>query len=137
MAAADAGNAVTSRNRISITRIAPDATPGIVDYGPNTAAVTASLRRAGYPTVDYPMAQAYAAGLILQRCLQECQSLNDAALRQAAASLDFTTFYSRFRIDTTGRPTGKPILLTQWRHARKTTVWPPPHRRHPLAAPWR
>ena len=115
----------------------PDAAPHAIDHGPSTTEVMASLHRAEHAAIDYPMAQAYAAGLVVQRCIQECGSLDDAALRQAAASLDFTTFYGRFRIDAAGRPTGKPALLTQWRHGRKTTVWPPPHRRHPLAHPWR
>lgn len=126
-----------AENFIGPSQWEPDAAPHAVDYGPNAAEVMSSLRRAGYPTVDYPMAQAYAAGLVIQRCLQECQSLNDAALRQAAASLDFTTFYGRFRIDATGRPTGKPALLTQWRNGVKTVIWPPPHRRQSMVCPWR
>lgn len=106
-------------------------------YGPTAAQVQASLRRAGCPAADYPAAQAYAAGVIIQRCAQEARSLDDHALRQAAAALDFTTFYGRFRIDAAGRPTGKPALLTQWRHGRKTIIWPPQHRQQPLTCPWR
>ena len=127
----------SAENFIGPSQWEPAAAPHAVDYGPNAAAVTASLRRAGYPTIDYPMAQAHAAGLVVQRCIQECQSLNDAALRQAAASLDFTTFYGRFRIDATGRPTGKPALLTQWRNGVKTVIWPPQHRRQSMLCPWR
>ena len=110
----------------------------VVDYGPDVAEVQDSLRRAGHPVIDYPMAQSYAVGVVIQRCVEECKSLDDAELRQAAASLDFTTFYGRFRIDAdTGRPVGKPALLVQWQQGRKVIVWPPEYRTGRLAYPWR
>ena len=110
----------------------------VVDYGPGVAEVQDSLRRAGHPVIDYPMAQSYAVGVVIQRCVEECKSLDDAELRQAAASLDFTTFYGRFRIDAdTGRPAGKPALLVQWQQGRKVIVWPPEYRTGRLAYPWR
>ena len=108
-----------------------------VDYGPSAAQVQESLRRAGYPAADYPAAQAYAAGVIIQRCAQESGSRQDAALRQAAATLNFTTFYGQFRIDPAGRPNAKPALLTQWRNRRKTIIWPPQYRQQTLTGPWR
>lgn len=110
----------------------------VVDYGPDVAEVQDSLQRAGHPVIDYPMAQSYAVGVVIQRCLEECKSLDDAELRQEAASLDFTTFYGRFRIDAdTGRPTGKRALLIQWQQGRKVIVWPPEYRTGRLAYPWR
>ncbi len=116
-----------------------------VDYGPDVAEVRASFDRlrmkegrAGHQVIDYPMAQAYAVGVVIQRCVEECGILDDAELRQAAASLDFTTFYGRFRIEAeTGRPIGKPALLVQWRQGRKAIVWPPEYRNGKLAYPWR
>ena len=108
-----------------------------VDYGPSAAQVQESLRRAGYPAADYPAAQAYAAGVIIQRCAQESGSRQDAALRQAAATLNFTTFYGQFRIDPAGRPNAKPALLTQWRNHCKTIIWPPQYRQQTLTGPWR
>lgn len=101
-------------------------------FGPTAAAVMNELRRAGDtapagpPPVDYPMAQAYAAGVALERCLQAAGTAADAALREAAAGLDFRTFYGRFRIDpATGRPAGRQMLLVQWQGGRKAAVWPP------------
>ena len=109
-----------------------------VDYGPGVAEVQASLRGAGHLVIDYPTAQSYAAGVVIQRCAEVCGSLDDAGLRQAAGTLDFTTFYGRFRIDAdTGRPTGKPALLVQWRQGRKMVVWPPEYRNAKLVYPWR
>ena len=116
-----------------------------VDYGPSISEVQASFdklkrngERAGHSVIDYPAAQAYAVGVVIQRCVEECGSLNDMELRRTAASLDFTTFYGRFRIDAgTGRPTGKPMLLVQWQRGRKAIVWPPERRNEKLVYPWR
>ena len=118
---------------------------GEPDYGPDVAEVQASFdrlrmngERAEHAVIDYPMAQAYAVGVVMQRCVEECGSLDDGALRAAAASLDFITFYGRFRIDPdTGRQTGKPSLLVQWRQGRKVVVWPPEYRQKSMAYPWR
>ena len=126
-----------AENFIGPSQWEPDA-GYIVDYGPAVAQVQASLLRAGHAVIDYPTAQAYAVGVVMQRCVEECGSLDDAQLRRAAASLDFTTFYGRFRIDAeTGRPVGKPALLVQWRQGRKVIVWPPEYRNEKLAYPWR
>ena len=109
-----------------------------VNYGPDAAEVQASLLRAGHAVIDYPTAQAYAVGVVIQRCVEECASLSDIDLRHVAASLDFNTFYGRFRIDAdTGRPAGKPVLLIQWQQGRKVIVWPQEYRTGMLACPWR
>ena len=111
---------------------------GDTDYGPALAEVQASLERQGCSVVDYPTAQAYAVGVVIQRCVEECGSLNDADLRRAAADLDFATFYGRFRINPeTGRQVGKPALLVQWQRGRKEIIWPPEYRTARLAHPWR
>ena len=101
-------------------------------FGPTAAAVMNELRRAGDADpagplpVDYPMAQAYAAGVALERCLQAAGTAADAALRKAAAGLEFRTFYGRFRTDpATGRPAGRQMLLVQWQGGRKVAIWPP------------
>ena len=109
-----------------------------VDHGPSAAEVQELLRRAGYPVIDYPMAQAYAVGVVIEGCIAECGSLDDGELRAAAALLDFTTFYGRFRIDAeTGRPQGKPALLVQWQEGEKVIIWPPEQRNGQLVCPWR
>ncbi len=109
-----------------------------IDYGPSRDQVQTSLRRAGHPVIDYPMAQAYAVGVVIRRILEACGTLDDTVLRQEAASQDFTTFYGRFRIDpVSGRPTAKPALLVQWQQGRKVIVWPPEHRSGPPVYPWR
>ena len=90
------------------------------DYGPTPQEVAQRLGG-----TDYPMAQGYAGGLVAQRCVEEAGSLHQPALRQAAASLDFTTFYGRFKIDDAGRQTGHQTLLVQWQGGHKAILWPP------------
>ena len=110
----------------------------VAEFGPTGAQIQQSLRRVLGSTVDYPAAQAYAAGVVLQRCLQEVETIDDAALRRAAASLDFSTFYGRFKIDPdTGRQIGRSTLLVQWREGRKVVIWPPALANDSLRYPWR
>ena len=108
------------------------------DFGPNSQQVIASLRREGEQHVDYPMAQAYAAGVVMQRCLAEAGSSDNQALREAAVRLRFSTFYGEFQIDgETGRQVGRETLLVQWQARRKVVVWPPQLAQGALAYPWR
>lgn len=72
---------------------------------------------------EYTAAGAFAAGLVAAECIRRAGSLEDARLREAAAELDFHTFYGRFRIDpATGRQTGHRVLLTRWKGGRKTLL---------------
>ena len=109
------------------------------DVGPNSAEALQVLALAaavaGLP-VDYPMAQAFASGLIAGRCAQEAGSLQDDALRKAATELDFTTFYGRFRIDEAGRQIGRSVALVQRQQGRKVVVWPAEQARSPVLYPF-
>ena len=87
--------------------------------------ILSASARAGNVSVDYPMAQAFAAGFIAQRCIEDAGSLDDGELRAAAGELDASTFYGRFRIDETGRQVGRPVTLIQRQDGRKVAVWPP------------
>ena len=96
------------------------------DYGPSTQEVLRSFEsRRGFG-IDYPMAQAYAGCLVAQRCIEDAGSLDNTALREVAAGLDFTTFYGRFLIEpATGRQLGHPMPVVQWKMGEKVVVWPP------------
>ena len=113
-------------------------TDGPEDYGPSSREVLESLRRRGHPDPDYPIVQAYAAGLVAQRCVEAAGTLESAALRETAGDLDFSTFYGRFKIDpATGHQIGRTVVLVQWQVGRKVVVWPPERSRFPLRYPWR
>lgn len=108
------------------------------EFGPSAEEVVASLRHSGYHEIDYPMAQAYAAGLVVQRCLAEAGSADSLALREAATSLRFSTFYGNFKIDgANGEQIGRETLLVQWQAGKKVIVWPPELAQGPLLYPWR
>lgn len=108
------------------------------DFGPTANQVIASLRGDGHRHIDYPLAQAYAAGVVIQRCLEETGAADSQSLREAASELDFSTFYGRFKIDgETGRQTGREVLLVQWQGGRKVIVWPPHLAQADLIYPWR
>ena len=111
-----------------------------VEYGPTAEQVLESIAVSGGASgteVDYPLVQAYAAGLVAQRCVEEAGSLEPGALREAAVNLDFSTFYGRFRIDpATGVQTGRSPLIVQWQQGRKVVVWPRSLSQGSLIYPW-
>ena len=102
--------------------------PGVVsqpDYGPSSQEVLSRLSASHPAGVDYPMAQAYAGGLVVQRCIEMAGTLNQHVLREVAGRLDFTTFYGRYRIDpSTGRQVGHRMPVVQWQEGHKIVVWP-------------
>jgi len=98
------------------------------DVGPSpelAVRILSATAQASNLAVDYPMAQAFAAGFIAQRCVADSGSLDDAGLRAAAGALDVSTFYGRFRIDETGRQVGRNVTLVQRQDGGKVVVWPP------------
>jgi branched-chain amino acid transport system substrate-binding protein len=96
----------------------------VPDFGPGPDEATEGIRAQGAPP-DYPAAQAYAACLVAQRCLEEAGA-DDESLWRAACALDFATFFGRFQIDpATGLQVGHEMVLVQWRGGRKLLVWPP------------
>ena len=94
-----------------------------VEHGPTANEVIASLGRAGHTAVDYPMAQAYAVGVVARRCLEEAGTTDSLALRRTASAMDFSTFYGRFKNRRNGAPDRQAALLVQWQRGRKVIVW--------------
>lgn len=105
-----------------------------IDVGPPQADVVRSLRArvlatlrpaAGTGHVDYPAAQAYAAGLLAMYCVREAASVDDNALLATARRLRCTTFFGAFGLDADGRQAAHEMVVVQWRQGVKTVVWPP------------
>ena len=98
------------------------------DVGPDAAEALRMLKDAAESSevpMDYPMAQAMAAGLVAERCIALAGNLEDDALLSEAVNADFTTFYGRFKIDEAGRQIGRSVALVQRQDRRKVVVWPP------------
>ncbi len=109
-----------------------------VDFGPTGEEALASMGRQSSLAPDYPMVQAYAAGLVAQRCVEEAGTLDETQVRITASRLDFSTFYGRFKIDAdSGRQVGRDVVLVQWQRGRKVMIWPPKQRQGTLVCPWR
>ena len=67
---------------------------------------------------DYVGAQAYAAGLIAERCLQ----LEPTNPLSAACTLSTDTFFGRFELDETGLQTGHRLSVVRWHRGRQTLL---------------
>ena len=106
------------------------------DYGPS-AHELATRHQLFHPGGgDYPLFQAYAAGLVVQRCVEEAGTLDNRSLREAASRLDFTTFYGRFKLDPeTGCQIGRSVVIVQWQWGEKIVVWPEKLRRAEMIYP--
>jgi ABC-type branched-subunit amino acid transport system substrate-binding protein len=97
----------------------------VVDFGPTPSQVAERIRAIGSAS-DYPAAQAYAACLIAQHCLEEAGRADDEALWRAACALDCTTFFGRFRINPrTGIQEGHEMVWVQWQGTSRVVVRPP------------
>jgi substrate-binding family protein len=67
---------------------------------------------------DYVAAQAYAVGLIAERCLE----LEPADPLSAARTLSTATFFGGFELDESGLQTGHRLSVVRWRHGRQTLL---------------
>lgn len=101
------------------------ATAPTATLGPAADEFVRAYRAAAGVDPPYPAAQAFAAGLIAERCLADAGGTDDAAVRAAAAELDEVTLFGRFRLDATGRQVGHRILTVQWQDGVRRVVWPP------------
>jgi branched-chain amino acid transport system substrate-binding protein len=72
----------------------------------------------------YQTAQATAAGLALERAIEDARSTQPQAVRDALAGLDVMTFFGRLRFDGRGANVSKPMVVEQIQHSRLHTVYP-------------
>ena len=106
------------------------------DYGPSAHELAARHRLFNPGSGDYPLFQAYAAGLVARRCVEEAGTLDNRSLREVASRLDFTTFYGRFKLDPqTGCQIGRSVVIVQWQGGAKIVVWPESMRRAQMIYP--
>ena len=95
------------------------------DYGPSSQELAERHVAFKPGGGDYALAQAYAAGLVAQRCTEEAGTLDNSVLREVVGRLEFTTFYGRFKLDQqTGCQLGRSVVIVQWQGDRKVIVWP-------------
>ena len=98
---------------------------GQSDVGPTSAEFVARFRDRFRKKPDYPAAQAYAAGLVAQRCIEVAGTLGDEPVRRVASELAMTTFYGGFKLDAATREQiGHELVIIQWQGKVKRIVWP-------------
>jgi branched-chain amino acid transport system substrate-binding protein len=104
------------------------------DVGPRGADVIRSLRAAVMARlraegtgghVDYLTAQAYAAGQVALRCVEQAGTTRDAAVERVAREFRCTTFFGRFGLGEDGRQQDHQMLAVQWQDGVKRVVAPP------------
>lgn len=100
--------------------------------GPEGAAFVEAYKQAYNEEPSYHAAGGYAAGLVLQKAIEEAGSLDTAAVQAALDSLDLLTFYGHVKFDTTpeahGLQIGHDMVYVQWQGAAdkpgKEIIWP-------------
>jgi hypothetical protein len=85
------------------------------DLGPPEDHFLDAYSRLTGGAADYPAVQAAAAAALAAHCAELAGSVEPAALWSAAAALEATTLFGRFRIDpTTGAQTAHQTVLVRW-----------------------
>jgi ABC-type branched-subunit amino acid transport system substrate-binding protein len=89
---------------------------GSPKLGPSSAELAADAPARAHAKIDYVAAQAYAAALVAERCLE----LDPDDPLSAARSLRTTTFFGAFELDPqSGVQRGHRLAVIQWRDGRR------------------
>ena len=105
--------------------------------GPPAGRFVAAYRERTGAEPPYPAAQAFAAGVVAERCVRDAaRTQRRRPLLAAARALDCTTLFARFRLDpSSGVQTGHRVLTVQWQDGERRVVWPPERARAALRHP--
>lgn len=101
-------------------------------YGPSVAAFDKAYKAKFNSDPSYESAGGYAAGLILQRAIEQAGGLDSAKVADALNKTDIITFYGKTKFATSandhGLQTGHSMVLAQWQKKGgkevKEVVWP-------------
>jgi len=103
-------------------------------YGPTGTAFDKAYSAKYNTPPSYESAGGYAAGLILQRAIEQTGGTDTAKVAQALNGTDITTFWGRTKFATAqndhGLQTGHSMVLAQWQKDKagkpvKQVAWPP------------
>jgi len=106
---------------------------GLTWYGPSVADFVAAYKAKYNMDPSYHAAGGYAAGLILQRAIEQADSVDPAKVKAALDATDVLTFYGHVKFDTTdkahGLQLGHDMVYIQWQKGSdgklvKQVVWP-------------
>lgn len=94
------------------------------DYFGDALAYDADIQKTFGHVAGYHNAEASAACLALVLATEKAGSTNPAAVRDALAALDVTTFFGQVKFDATGKNVTKPMVVIQIQAGKVVTVWP-------------
>ncbi len=106
---------------------------GMDFYGPSSQEFVDAYKAAYDEDPSYHAAGGYVAGLLLQKAIEDADSLDTDAVSAALDAMDFLTFYGHIQFDTTedahGLQIGHSMMYIQWQgsadNLEKQIVWPP------------
>jgi ABC-type branched-subunit amino acid transport system substrate-binding protein len=106
---------------------------GLPFYGPSSHEFFEAYMEAYDEEPSYHAAGGYVAGLLLQKAIEDANSLDTDAVAAALDNLDILTFFGHIQFDTTednhGLQIGHSMIYVQWQGTvddlAKQIVWPP------------
>jgi branched-chain amino acid transport system substrate-binding protein len=106
---------------------------GMDYYGPSSQEFTDAYMAAYDEEPSYHAAGGYVAGLLLQKAIEDADSLDTQAVKEALDAFDLLTFFGTIQFDTTpenhGLQIGHSMMYVQWQGTadapEKQIVWPP------------
>jgi ABC-type branched-subunit amino acid transport system substrate-binding protein len=118
-----------------LSQISADAAEqaGMDYFGPSSQEFTDEYQAAYDEEPSYHAAGGYVAGLLLQKAIEDADSLDTDAVAAALDNLDLLTFFGHIQFDTTedahGLQIGHSMMYVQWQGTAsdltKEIVWPP------------
>jgi ABC-type branched-subunit amino acid transport system substrate-binding protein len=118
-----------------LTQISADSPidEGVTYYGPSSQEFTDAYTKAYGEEPSYHAAGGYVSGLLLQKAIEDADSTDTDAVKQALDNLNLLTFFGRIQFDTTpeahGLEIGHSMMYVQWQGTadspEKQIVWPP------------
>jgi ABC-type branched-subunit amino acid transport system substrate-binding protein len=106
---------------------------GLPFFGPSSQDFLAAYRAAYDEDPSYHAAGGYVSGLLLQKAIEDADSLDTDAVKAALDNMDLLTFFGHIKFDTTeeshGLQIGHTMMYIQWQGTadslEKQIVWPP------------
>jgi branched-chain amino acid transport system substrate-binding protein len=106
---------------------------GLEWFGPQSEEFVTAYEAAFSEEVSYHSAGGYAAGVVLQKAIQDADSTDPAAIKAALDNMDLLIFFGHVKFDTTpeahGLQIGHSMIYVQWHkddagNLVKQVVWP-------------
>jgi branched-chain amino acid transport system substrate-binding protein len=106
---------------------------GLPFYGPSSQEFLDAYQVAYDEEPSYHAAGGYVAGLLLQKAIEDADSVDSEAVAEALDNLDILTFFGHIKFDTSedahGLQIGHSMMYVQWQQGgdalAKQIVWPP------------